>query len=73
MSLEREKLAANIRAARGFNDISQEELANAIGSSPTSVGNWEAAKNTPSLENVVDMADLFELPIDKLVRGHVQG
>jgi transcriptional regulator with XRE-family HTH domain len=66
----RVRLAANLRAARAAQDISQEALADAAGVDRTFVGSVERRERNISLDNIerlavalgVDIADLLKKP-----------
>ena len=59
--------ARKLRGLRGEADMSQEDLASAIGASIASVQNWEDGKTMPTLRTSIKIADLFNVPIDLLV------
>ena len=63
-------LADNILFCRKKNNMTQEELAEALGVSRQSVGKWESGQSLPDLDKVVCMSGLFRIPIDLLVDGN---
>lgn len=55
-----------LREFRKEKKLTQKELAEQIGIKQNSYSDWETGKNEPSLENLVKLADLFEVPLDWL-------
>lgn len=55
-----------LRKQKGF---SQEELAYQLGVSRQSVSKWESGISTPELDRLVEIANLYEVSLDELVRG----
>lgn len=49
--------------------LSQEELANRLNVSRQTVSKWEVGDSTPDMEKLVAISDLFEISLDKLVKG----
>lgn len=46
--------------------LTQQKLAEILGIKQNSYSDWETGKNEPSLENLVKLADLFEVSLDWL-------
>ena len=59
--------ARKLRGLRGEHDMSQEDLATAVGSSIASVQNWEKGETMPTLRTSIKIADLFNVSLDLLV------
>lgn len=59
-------LAANIRRLRRSRDMTQADLAKAIGVGATSVSNWERGDAEPLMGRVRAMAKLFRVPISEI-------
>ena len=57
---------ARLREVRKSKKLTQKELAEQIGIKQNSYSDWETGKNEPSLENLVKLADLFEVSLDWL-------
>lgn len=55
----------NLRLKRG---LSQQDLANAIGVTRSSVANYESGNRRPSFENLIKFADYFDVTCDELIR-----
>jgi transcriptional regulator with XRE-family HTH domain len=63
MGTVRENIAANIKRHREGIGLSQRELAAKLGVGYSSVGNWELGLNSPSIELLIDMCELFDIKI----------
>ncbi|MBE6930573.1 MAG: helix-turn-helix transcriptional regulator [Ruminococcaceae bacterium] len=61
-------LADKILNLRKKNGWSQEELAEKLGVSRQSVSKWEGAQSLPDLDRIVQMAKLFDVTTDYLLR-----
>lgn len=59
-----------LKTLRKSKDITQEELAEKIGVSPSSIVNWERNKCEPTIFNCIVMADFFGVTMDELCRGY---
>ena len=62
-------LGTRIVELRGARGLSQEALANELGISRQAVSRWERGEALPDTENLIALADLFEVSLDELVRG----
>lgn len=63
-------LGNNIKKHRKDRNLSQEQLAEAMGVSTAAVSKWETGIAVPELTALTDLADYFEVSIDALV-GHI--
>lgn len=61
------KIAENIRFFRKQAGLTQEELAARFGSRKTFISNYEIGRNTPDIETLWELADIFDITIDELV------
>ena len=61
------KIAENIRLFRKQAGLTQEELAARFGSRKTLISNCEIGRNTPDIETLWELADIFDITIDELV------
>ena len=61
------KIAENIRFSRKQAGLTQEELAARFGSQKTLISNYEIGRNTPDIETLWELADIFDITIDELV------
>lgn len=59
-------LGLNIAYYRKLNSFTQEELAEKLGLDRTTISKIELATCGVSLDVIFDMADLFEIPVEKL-------
>lgn len=65
------KLGDNIQKFRRRLNMSQEELAEKCDVSRQAVTKWETSESTPSLDNIILLADLFGITTDELL-GRVE-
>lgn len=61
------RIAENIRFFRKQAGLTQEELAARFGSRKTLISNYEIGRNTPDIETLWELADIFDITIDELV------
>lgn len=61
-------IGTKIATLRRQKDITQEEMANAIGTSAQAISKWERGKNYPDIELLPIIADFFSTTIDNLFR-----
>lgn len=61
------KIAENIRFFRKQAGLTQEEFAARFGSRKTLISNYEIGRNTPDIETLWELADIFDITIDELV------
>ena len=62
-------LGENIARLRGEKQLSQGELADALGVSRQSVSKWETDASVPELDKLIRLSDLFGVTLDQLVKG----
>lgn len=62
-----------IRKYRRERDLTQEQLAEAMGVSAASVSKWETGQAAPELTVLMALADFFEVSVDTLVGHNVNG
>lgn len=65
-------LADKIMEERKKNGWSQEELADKLGVSRQAVSKWESAGSVPDLQKVIQLANLFGVSTDYLLRDEMQ-
>lgn len=65
-------LADKIAEERKKNGWSQEELAERLGVSRQSVSKWESAGSVPDLQKVIQLANLFEVSTDYLLKDELE-
>ena len=66
-SIFNETLAKNLKFYRESNNYSVELLANVFSVKSSDVLAWEKGKIIPSLNTVIDLANLYKVPIDSLI------
>ncbi len=57
---------ARLRMERG---MSQEQLSVELGVSRQAISKWERGESTPDTNNLIALADIYDLTLDELVRG----
>ena len=62
----------NLHFYRKRKDITQEQLAEQLGVSRQTVSKWESDSSYPEMEKILQLCDLFECPMDILIRGDAQ-
>lgn len=65
-------LAEKIAQLRKMRGMSQEALAEKLGVSRQSISKWESAQTVPDLKRVLDMAELFDVSTDMLLRDDME-
>lgn len=60
------RLGPKIRCLRGSFGYSQQYVAEALHLSQNQVSKWESGKNTPHLNQMCELARLFDVPLDYL-------
>ncbi len=63
------ELCNSIKRLRKAKNLSQGQLAEAMGVSTASVSKWETGQSLPELSTLIEMADFFEISMDAMV-GH---
>lgn len=61
------KIAENIRAFRKERNLTQEQLAEAMGVTTGAVHKWEAGMSIPELGLIMELADFFDISVDVLL------
>lgn len=61
-----EEFVCNIRKYRLLKDLTQEQLAKAVGVRRETIGRLENAKYNPSLKLALDISKLLEVPVEEL-------
>ena len=67
--VNRETVAAQLRAHRAIAYVSQGDLAENIGVSVNSISAWEQGKSLPDVLNLAKIAEFYGVSIDQLT-GH---
>ena len=66
----RSQLGANIAAYRKQNGFTQAALAEKLNYSDKAVSKWERGESLPDLMTLVQLANVFEVTVDDLLRDH---
>lgn len=61
------KFSQNLKACRDYAKLSQKDLAIKINTSYKTVSHWETGYTEPSIQQLIELADIFETTIDELV------
>ena len=56
----------NVKALRTTADIGQKQLADALNTSPKTISHWETGYSEPSVEQLIRLADYFDISLDEL-------
>ena len=65
-------LAENIRKIRKGKGLTQEQLAEALGVTTGAVYKWEAEKSLPEIGMLIEIADFFDMSVDRLLGYEVR-
>jgi len=63
------KLGEKITALRKQRNLSQEDLAAMMNISRQAISRWEQDENTPDIDNIVQLSEIFDVSTDYLLRG----
>ena len=66
------KLPEVILAQRKARNMTQEELASALGVTAQSVSNWENDKTYPDLKSLILLSEVFHVSLDTLIKGDIE-
>lgn len=64
------EIANNLVRLRKKNGLSQEDLAEKIGVSRQAVSKWERAESSPDTDNLIALAELYNLSLDDMIKGN---
>ena len=62
----------NMQYLRKLKGITQEKLADTVGVSRQSVSKWETGDAFPETEKIMQLCDIFGIPMDVLMRGDAE-
>lgn len=65
----KEEIGLRIRTMRKSRDMTQDDLARAIGQSPSSITMYETGRREPDFETLEALADVFNVPLIALVEN----
>lgn len=58
----------NLKSFRKERKLSQQQLADALHTTTKTLSHWETGYSEPSLSQLIEIADFFQVTIDELVR-----
>lgn len=61
-------IGERIKESRNEKKITQQELASQLNVSRSAISNWEVGRNYPDLDSIVQLSDILEISLDKLLR-----
>lgn len=64
-------IGSKIKKSRTEAKITQEQVAEALGTSRQTISNWENEKSYPDIASVLKMSDLYGVSLDFLLKGEV--
>lgn len=67
------EVAARLAALRKKHNLSQEQLAEALGITRQAVSKWERAESSPDMDNMMALSNLYGVTLDQLVRMSPEG
>lgn len=56
----------NLKVLRTTAGIGQKQLADALNTSPKTISHWETGYSEPSVEQLIRLADYFDISLDEL-------
>ena len=65
-SMIRENIRKNIARYRKMNGYTQKELADIIGAKNSTVSNWEQGANSPDIEMIFTLCQLFKISVAEM-------
>ena len=68
MGVDHMQLGEKIKHLRQSNKMSQSDLAKSLHVSYQAISNWEGNKSYPDKENIIMISNLFNIPLDELMR-----
>ena len=60
--------STNMRELRKKHELTQTELAQKLHLSRTAISNYEKGKMQPSIETIIQISEIFNISIDKLLK-----
>lgn len=67
MNIYSNNFANNLKNLRRIKKITQIELANKLSLSRTSIVMWESGQNYPSMDKLIELANIFDCSVDFLL------
>lgn len=61
------KFAQNLKGHREYAKLSQKDLATKLNTTYKTISHWETGYSEPSIQQLIELANLFDTTIDELV------
>lgn len=61
-------IGERIKSARKEKSLTQQELADQLHISRSAISNWENERNYPDLQTIIQLSDILEISLDKLLK-----
>ena len=61
-------ISEKIKGLRMNKEWSQKKLAERLNVSSQAISNWERGKSYPDIANIIQLSDLFDVPLDELMK-----
>lgn len=65
-------ISEKLKTYRKTQGFTQEEVAKRLNVSRTTVSSWETGRTFPDIERMINLADLYQLSLDQLLREDPQ-
>lgn len=62
-------IGSKLKAARQKSDLTQEQVAEALGVSRQTISNWENERSYPDIISVIKLSDCYDVSLDYLLKG----
>lgn len=66
-----EPLAATLRAARNYRDLTQQELAGKTGMKPAAISHFETGQRTPSIPNIIRLCRALNVSPNRMLAKYL--
>ena len=60
-------IGKELRYQRTVNNLSQKDIGKVLLLGPNAISRWEKGKNTPSIYQLIALADFYDISLDELV------
>ena len=66
------KFGEQLRTLRNSQKMTQKELANMLGISPSTIGMYEQNRRIPDIKTLTQIASIFEVSLDTLLTNNIE-
>lgn len=63
-------LGEKLKVAREKKNLSQNDVASVLNISRQSISKWENNRNTPDIDNLIRLCNLYDVTLDELISGY---